>query len=262
MAALATLDAYMGGGLYRVHGFLKALDAVVIAKLAAFQAAQGWGGSLAEIGVHHGKLFFILALSRRPGEGALAMDLFEDDAGNTGTVGQERARAFFDHARRLGVALSEAEVLKGDSTRLAPDDILGRVGRVRLFSVDGGHRLHHVESDLKLAESVLTDEGVIVIDDFCSALWPEVTFAACDFLRANPDRIAPALLTRNKLYVCRPDRAAAYAAFARTEPALAHAPKEAVAMLGREAPYLRQTVRSLIVDELRSRAATRFTAGG
>lgn len=255
----ATLERYMAGGLYRVHGYLKALDARLIAGLAAFQTARGWSGSLAEIGVHHGKLFFILALSRRPGEQALAVDLFEDDAGVAGGVGEGRDRALFAHARRLGVTLSDAEVLKGDPTLLATDDLTGRVGRVRLFSIDGGHRYHDVESDLRLAESVLTDEGVIVVDDFCSAVWPEVTFAAYDFLRANADRIAPALITRNKLYVCRPDRVADYAGFAHGDPRLAAIPKESVALLGREAVYLRQTLRSLLVDEVRSRAALRFT---
>ena len=258
MPAPVTLDSYMAHDIYRVHGWMKALDAQLIAGVAEMQSARGWGGSLAEIGVHHGKLFFLLALSRQAGEHALAMDLFEDDEGVAGQSGEGRDRAFFDHARRLGVALGEHEVMKGDSTQLTPADITGRVGRVRLFSVDGGHLYHHVESDLALADQVLTNEGVVVIDDFCSAQWPEVTFAAYDYLRAHKDTLAPALLSRNKLYVCRPAAADAYRAFARDDARFAAYPKDDVGLLGSSAVFLRQTVKSMVIDQVRNQFTTRF----
>lgn len=253
-----TLDGYMAKDLYKIDGFLKSLDARVIRAVADWQAARGVRGGLAEIGIHHGKLFFILALSRQTGERALAMDLFTDDALNAGTASAGRDRAFFTHARRMGVELTHEEILKGDSLELSPDDILERTGPVRLFSVDGGHLYHHVDNDLRLADAVLHDQGVIAIDDFCNATWPEVTFAAFDFLKAARESIAPAVLTKNKLYVCRPAAVSFYEEAITASSAFGDATPERVTILGREVLFLRQDLKSRAVDELRSKFARRF----
>ncbi len=253
--AAVTLDGYMARELYRVDGFLKSLDARVIRAMADRQSAEGVPGGLAEIGVHHGKLFFILALSRRAGERALAMDLFTDDALNAGTASAGRDRAFFAHARRMGVELTHDEILKGDSLELAPDAILERTGPVRLFSVDGGHLHHHVENDLRLADAALHDRGVIAVDDFCNATWPEVTFATFDVLKAARDSLAPAVLTKNKLYLSRPDAVGFYESAVA---GVAGAAPERVSLMGREVLFLRQGLKGRAVDELRSRFAQRF----
>jgi len=252
------LDAYMARELYKVDGFLKSLDARVIAAAAAWQTAQGVAGGLAEIGIHHGKLFFILAMSRARGERALAMDLFTDDALNAGTVSAGRDRAFFEHARRFGVDLADEEILKGDSLTLTPEDILERTGPVRLFSVDGGHLYHHVENDLRLADAVLHDRGLIAVDDFCNATWPEVTFATFDILKSARDSLAPAVLTKNKLYLSRPDAVGFYEDGVAASDAFADAVPERVTMMGREVLFLRQSLKSRAVDELRSKFARRF----
>jgi hypothetical protein len=48
-----------------------------------------------------------------------------------------RSRAFSTHAASLNVTLKSTEVLKADSLTLTMDDVLSRVGRTRIFSVDG-----------------------------------------------------------------------------------------------------------------------------
>jgi hypothetical protein len=52
--------------------------ALVIAALNERQRALDAKGGIAEIGVHHGKLFILLYLLGRPPEKAVAIDLFED----------------------------------------------------------------------------------------------------------------------------------------------------------------------------------------
>lgn len=43
-----------------------------------------------------------------------------------------------ENGRRLGFAMDEDLIIKGDSTRLAPADITSRIGPARFFSIDGG----------------------------------------------------------------------------------------------------------------------------
>jgi hypothetical protein len=98
--------------MYRIKGYLKSLDAAVIAAIGQQQSIDGVRGGLAEIGVHHGKLFFILSLLRQDGEKLLAMDLFEDDEGNRGTSQSGRDMAFFRNIEALGVSVAQDEILK------------------------------------------------------------------------------------------------------------------------------------------------------
>ena len=253
------LRNYLRGKIYSINGYLKSLDARLIVALAGWQARSKITGGLAEIGVHHGKLFFLLALSRQAGEKSLAIDLFEDDEVNASTRFGGRSRAFSTHAASLNVALESTEVQKADSMTLSSNDILGRIGRVRIFSVDGGHLYHHVAHDLPLAFSTLAPGGVIIVDDFCNSEWPEVTSATYDFVRAQEGKIVPAILTRNKLYLAPPEIATAYGEFAtRFAAGEKQMNRGLVEVMGRVVPYLTYSLTARFVDEVRSRFSRRF----
>jgi Methyltransferase domain len=258
-AVSPALRNYLRWKIYSVNGYLKSLDARLIVALASWQTGTNITGSLAEIGVHHGKLFFLLALSRQVGEKSLAIDLFEDDEMNASRRCGGRSRAFSAHAASLNVALEATEVQKADSLTLTADDILSRVGRVRIFSVDGGHLYRHVAHDLPLVFSTLVPGGVIVVDDFCNSEWPEVTAATYDFVRAQAGKIVPAILTKKKLYLAPPKVASAYGEFATRfaarEKQMSSGPVE---VMGRAVPYLTNSFKAQIVDEVRSRFSRRF----
>jgi hypothetical protein len=253
MGKAVDLGSYIKNKMYHVQGYLKLLDAEVIAALGGQQVTQGISGGLAEIGVHHGKLFFILALLRQSNEKLLAMDLFEDDDGNAGTAHAGRDRAFFVNTTRLGVRIDQSEVMKCDSLQLSPEAILEKVGPVRLFSIDGGHLYRHVENDLALASKVLHGQGVVIVDDFCTARWPDVTFATYDFLRREASALVPFLLTKNKLYICRRDMASNYISWMRSDRSLASYPLEMVDVVGNNTIFVRHPTKKLLFDELRAR---------
>jgi hypothetical protein len=253
------LRKYLRRKIYSINGYLKSLDARLIVALASWQTSNKIAGGLAEIGVHHGKLFFLLALSRQVGEKSLAIDLFEDDEKNASTRYGGRSRAFSTHAASLNVTLESTEVQKADSLTLTSDDILSRVGRVRIFSVDGGHLYHHVAHDLPLVLSTLAPGGVIAVDDFCNPEWPEVTSATYDFVRAQEGKIVPAILTKKKLYLAAPHIASAYGEFATRFAATdKQMSRGLVEVMGRTVPFLTSSLKAQLVDELRSRFSRRF----
>lgn len=193
-------DNYIRKQMRGVTGYLRRLDATIISTLLGWQENNGVKGNLCEIGVHHGRLFLILALSRREKETSVAIDLFEDDDINTGEHAG-RAGALLNNAKRLNIQLSADEVMKGSSMDLTPADILKHAGGpIRFFSVDGGHMYEHVENDLKLAKACMSEGGIIAVDDFFNLRWSEVSFATYDFLRVNPEYV-PCLATNTKLYL-------------------------------------------------------------
>lgn len=195
-----TPEKYVRNGMRRVQGYLSHMDAEVILHLLQWQKRRDIRGSLCEIGVHHGRLFLLLALSRRPGEVALAIDLFEDDAVNTGAHAG-RDGALQRNARKLEIPLSNEEIVKSSSHDLTADQIRSRAqGSIRFFSIDGGHLYGDVQNDLRLAQQCISADSIIAVDDFFSVLWPEVSFATYDFLRAQSE-IVPVCATRSKLYL-------------------------------------------------------------
>ena len=196
-----TLDNYIARDMSTVRGYLSRLDAATIATALKFQARNDMRGHLCEIGVHHGRLFFLLAHARREDERALAIDLFEDDAINATTAHRNRSEGFRSNMERLAVRLGPAEVFKTSSLEVTPDEILRRTGGpIRFFSVDGSHVFRFVAHDLSLAFATASAETIIAVDDFFSADWPDVSFAAYEAIR-NSSQIVPVALTPSKLYL-------------------------------------------------------------
>lgn len=234
-----SFDKYITRWMPTVQGYMTPLDARVIGALLSYQNESNIRGHLCEIGVHHGRLFLMLALARRPGECSLAIDLFEDDRLNASTEHAGRDLAIFENARRLGVKLTDQEVFKTSSMGVEPADILARAtGPVRFYSIDGSHLYNGVENDLRLAERTLTPDGIIAVDDFFNPGWADVSFAVHDFLRRT-DAIVPFAITPAKIYLA-PLRAAEKYKAALLRHARA-ADTELVQVLGKETLRLKQS---------------------
>lgn len=246
------LAQYIRRRMHRVPGYLMDPDATVIAALLGWQEETGVRGNLCEIGVHHGRLFLILALSRQMNEKALAIDLFEDDQINVGAQAG-RSGGLLRQANKLGVDLSPSEILKGSSLELTPAAILNRTGGpIRFFSIDGGHMYHHVKNDLQLASACLAEDGVIAADDFFFLKWPEVSFAVFDFLRETPE-IVPVFATGRKLYLAKRDYAPQVLAFMLQSPPRGITVEYPTEIMGNKIALLRTSLFARATQELRAR---------
>ncbi|CAO3457448.1 predicted protein [Azospirillum argentinense] len=213
IAFSSALHRYIQGGHRRVDGWLSRLDASLIATVGVWQNAQGVTGSVGEIGVHHGRLFILLALARRPGERAFAIDLFDDQQFNVDQSGQGDETAFRANLVRFGIEPASVEVVKGNSLDLTWSGLAGRLGpAVRLFSIDGGHTADITRHDLGVADDSLGDGGVIVLDDYFNPEFPAVSEGMCRFMADRPGALAPFAIGDNKLLLTRPDWAERYRA--------------------------------------------------
>ena len=241
------IGRYLGFTFYRIEGYSSRSDAVIFQELIAWQVYQGIHGSLAEIGVHHGRSLFLLALGRSGSEKCLGVDLFEDDALYTSRRGIGQFAAFGSNCRRYQFNFTEDEIIKGNSLELNAQEIVSRVGKIRFFSIDGGHMYEHVTNDLRLAAEVLTPEGIICLDDVFSALWPEVAIATFDWIRTVNNRFVPFVATKHKLYLCHSNCASLYLAMIREDKAL-NSKLISTSIFSNEVIVLFPTVTSRVVD--------------
>lgn len=171
---------------------------------------MGIAGGVAEIGVHHGKLFILLYLLGENGESAVAIDLFSHQELNIDRSGQGDLEVLKQNLRRHA-DVSRLVVHEGDSTQLSSAQMmeLGR-GPLRLISIDGGHTAEITAHDLATAEGALAEGGIVILDDCFKEMWPGVIDGVHQHF-STPRSIVPFGIGSNKTFFCHPQFAPRYA---------------------------------------------------
>lgn len=187
-----------------VRGWVEPQALHLVTALAREQSRRGVTGGVAEIGVHHGRLFLALVLGA-PEEPAVAIDLFGDQDHNLdGSIRGDQLAAFERNLRRHASG-SSVQTVAADSTTLTGASLRELAGGpVRLISVDGGHSRAMVAQDLQTAADALSPGGVIVGDDVYNYGWPGVVEGTLDFLDATPEVVPFAVGFNKVLFTQRP----------------------------------------------------------
>jgi hypothetical protein len=186
----------------------------IVASLDEAQARWGVKGSIAEIGVHRGAFFLPLAMCRRDGELAVAIDIFDRQELNWNPAGGAALQAPFRKAVETHLGSGQGvELITGDSLYISPTEVLASTGgvRVRLFSIDGSHSVHHTVSDIHLAAACVTPGAVVFLDDVKNWGWPgAIEGFARYMLLSDHHRLVPFWLLGNKLLMTTPSHHAQY----------------------------------------------------
>lgn len=212
---------FLRTGKRLVNGWLQRVDAEIIGSVLELQSQQSIYGSCVEIGLHHGKLFIPLCMSLKNHDMALGIDVFDAQEKNLDSSGRGDFEKLQENLDRFLENKSKVRIFKGSSEDVEYGYILQEVGPVRFFSVDGGHWKSIVVNDLSLAEKTLARGGVIALDDYLRADWPDVTTGYLSWQESTTSNIVPFAIGSNKLYLCHSDYSATYRDALRT-PFLKH----------------------------------------
>jgi hypothetical protein len=204
------LQAYLRHGHQLVKGWLFPGARRAIVLLSQAQRDIAVSGGVAEIGVHHGKLFILLYLLGSEDEPAVAIDLFGLQQLNRDHSGAGDLERFKSNLRRHA-DLSRLVIHEGDSTLLTAGRLLelGR-GPLRLISIDGGHTAEITAHDLATSEGALAEGGIIILDDCFNEMWPGVADGVHRYF-AEPRSIVPFGMGANKTFFCHRAFAGQYA---------------------------------------------------
>lgn len=238
--------------LRSVEGYIDPPDALVYLSILERQRELGLDGGVAEIGVYFGRSYFLLKKITSPDDQVLGIDLF--DIGEMSNGMSEQYRSFLRHGDRLGLPVNKDLLVASDSAELLPKDILDKVGKVRFFSIDGGHTLSNIMADSRLAKETVADHGVIVFDDTFNPAWPEVTVGVADFLRDNDAGFSAFCMTKYKTYVCRREFHDFYRATIMRAPHLRAFERAETHFLGSDAVRLHNPFGRRILYELMTRS--------
>lgn len=161
-------------------------------------------GDVAEIGIHHGKLFFILSAAMREDEKCYAVDVFDNQILNIDNSGIGNLNQFLSHVENYFPDIKKSlNVINADSISLSSDTGKAslKTSGIRIFSIDGGHTSQHVINDMSIAQDLLVSGGVILLDDYYNPHWTGVSEGFYKFMSHYNKRFAPFMLFQNKLFI-------------------------------------------------------------
>lgn len=199
---MRSLKVYLTHGHELVKGWLFPGAPQALVLLSEEQRNAKISGPVAEIGVHHGKLFILLYLLTSENELAVAIDLFSHQELNADRSGAGDLERFKRNMHRHA-EMSRLVVHEGDSTQLTARQLLDLgSGPFRLISIDGGHTAEITAHDLTTSEGALAEGGIIILDDCFNEAWPGVSDGV-HLHFSEPRSIVPFGIGAGKTFFCR-----------------------------------------------------------
>jgi hypothetical protein len=150
--------------------------------------AGGPPGDLMEIGAYKGKSAIILAHHLRPGERLELVDVEP--------YLEKIAFVQFGDAVQLRIGDSD------DLAKLVPNYSSFRK-KVRFLHTDASHTFDNVTNDIAHANRLVSDEGVLVVDDYENRNFPQVPLAVGSAIYGAKADFRVFLVANNKAYLCR-----------------------------------------------------------
>ena len=146
-------------------------------------------GGMLEIGVLHGKSASILANHAAENNEPLYLVDPELTSGARNSIGR------IHPSTRFIECFSEA---------LPSNQLMTDAARsLRFIHVDGMHRFANVLEDLRIAQDLLSDFGIVSVDDFFTDLFPQVAAAVFQYVTSAESKLSIFLTAFNKCYLCK-----------------------------------------------------------
>ncbi|MFE1176029.1 class I SAM-dependent methyltransferase [Streptomyces sp. NPDC058773] len=186
--------------LSEVKGWFFTADQLLFDWFLRHQQDRAEPGDLLELGAYMGKSAIFLGARQRTGERFTVCDLFDspaEDASNSQEMKKSYAtltrRAF--EANYLAFQEELPDILQGLSS-IVGDHV--EEGSVRFAHIDASHLYEHVHGDIRAVRKLLTDHGVVVMDDYRAEHCPGV--AAATWQAVTNEGLRPICITGTKFY--------------------------------------------------------------
>jgi len=186
--------AFIKTKLQNVEGWCLDDAAYLTAVLMHAQTSAGYDSGILEIGVYKGKYLSLLyQRARRTSQPVVGIDLFQ----------WSPREAVTSKFVQLFGSLEGLDLVTQDSRKLDSAQIIAMLGgkRASFISVDGDHAAAGVLNDLILSKAVLSEGGIVAVDDFLNPKAIGVSEGFYRFLFESGERsLGPFAYCGNKLF--------------------------------------------------------------
>jgi hypothetical protein len=167
-----------------------------------------------EVGLFHGRTAILLGLLRNNAENFIGIDAF----GSAVNIQHEDRQVDLDHygdgnliktafmqnwASFVVASLPDASdpvLIEKDSRLISTCEIQSYTSGVRFFSLDGGHSEESTFHDLELAEAVVTDGGILIVDDYFLEDCPAVSVGTIRYFLERKSKFVPFLIFCGRVF--------------------------------------------------------------
>lgn len=189
-----------------IEGWLSDAARIFTQLIIAYQRENEWVSGALELGVFKGKYLSLLA-QQIPDAPVVGVDAFLE--GHGVLLSEEHRknaeRLILHNVRSVAGAGENVSLVAGYTSEIEADDLRRLCPSGYSFiSVDAGHAAEEVEHDCHLADSLLTDHGVVALDDVYNAVCPGVAEGFIRYMTKGKRDLAPFATCGNKVFVCRP----------------------------------------------------------
>ncbi|GAB2781209.1 class I SAM-dependent methyltransferase [Streptomyces daliensis] len=186
---------------YEVPGWFYNSDVVLFDWFLDRQWRREQRGDLLEMGAYMGKSAVMMRAYLREEETFTVCDLFDSEEAPSEHNEREMRGSYASLTRRAFEANflafhDELPRIIQAPTSVVPDEV--EADSCRFVHVDASHMYEHVHQDIASARDVLTDSGVVVLDDFRSEHTPGVACAAWQAVLEGG--LKPVCVSGQKLY--------------------------------------------------------------
>jgi len=196
---------YLLKGHKTVEGWIEPEILSVVFTIDAIQNKLRFTGGAIEIGVHHGRFFIALANLCDASSDLVAVDVFADQQKNIDRSGRGDEAVFRQnidlHCNKLNAAIRTVRTDSLDLKIGGGNEV--KAGKFRFVSIDGGHTAMHTYNDLLLAEQLVSDGGVVFVDDILHLDWMGVIEGVMRYRLFTPGNLVPFLVAANKMMLCK-----------------------------------------------------------
>lgn len=198
----SALDLYLKNGFPNVQGWCNHRIFSFLKYISDVQKANQITGGACEIGVHHGKFFIGLHNLITQGELSLALDIFDNQKLNIDKSGKGDLEQFEININSFATRPESIQVMAKDSTTLSIKDLWdleSSLGKFRFFSIDGGHTVEHTVNDFKVAQQLICNGGLVIVDDYLNQNWPGVSEGIARLFLLDSPKLIPFMIGAGKL---------------------------------------------------------------
>lgn len=188
---------------YDIEGWFHWLDKTIFDELLQFQSDSP-PGDLVELGAYKGKSTVVIGDHLRDGERFVVVDLFGEDASDSGLAKANRKEIQNSYATLTRQQFESNYLALHPVLPLVVQGLSSEIvdhvdpGTARFVHVDASHLYTHVREDVVSAKQLLRADGIVVFDDFRSEHTPGVAAAVWEAVVQGG--LIPFAITPHKLY--------------------------------------------------------------
>ena len=172
---------------HNFRGFLSDFSIAVMDMVLWFQTRSGILGHIMEIGVLNGKSAAVLSTHAASNERLILVDIND-----------------WIERDKLAAIKPDTEFI------ICPSDQLRSTsghrdlkGKCRFIHIDASHEFEPTQCELAIADELMMDNGIVVLDDFANLDHSQTIAAIYKYLFTTKTQLTPFLVTNDKGYLCR-----------------------------------------------------------